>query len=235
MGTRANFYVGRGSEAEWLGSIAWDGYPDGVFDANRPSALPMKASEDEWRSAVAEFLAQREDGTLPEHGWPWPWDDSGTTDYAYALDDGVVYASGFGYGWFAVAEGEPRDEDDERDRSGGKTAVFPDMRERKNFTMGTRSGVMVIGAQGPIPGEQIDAEEAERADKITGVGESASANHENCHSQGTEWGLVIHTQIDPKGVLWLNSGEEYCRITFCPFCGKPARERSATSIAELAP
>lgn len=168
MGTRADFYVGRGPEAEWLGSIAWDGYPDGVFLADEaPEYLPIDvANEDAWRLAVAEFLAQREDATLPEQGWPWPWDDSGTTDYAYALDDGVIYASGFGYGWFAVAEGEPEDEDGDKDRSAGKTAVFPDMSERKNFTLGSRSGVMLIGPQGPIDGAQIDAEEAQRSDEI---------------------------------------------------------------------
>lgn len=32
MGTRADFYVGRGTEAEWIGSIALDGYPDGIPD-----------------------------------------------------------------------------------------------------------------------------------------------------------------------------------------------------------
>jgi len=26
MGTRADFYVGMGKDAEWLGSVAWDGY-----------------------------------------------------------------------------------------------------------------------------------------------------------------------------------------------------------------
>ena len=30
MGTRADFYIGRGATAEWIGSIAWDGYPDGI-------------------------------------------------------------------------------------------------------------------------------------------------------------------------------------------------------------
>ncbi len=28
MGTRADFYVGLGEQAEWLGSVAWDGNPD---------------------------------------------------------------------------------------------------------------------------------------------------------------------------------------------------------------
>lgn len=34
MSTRADFYVGRGAEAEWIGSISWDGYPDGVDDGD---------------------------------------------------------------------------------------------------------------------------------------------------------------------------------------------------------
>jgi hypothetical protein len=41
MGTRADFYVGRGPDAEWLGSVAMDGYPSGVFGAptlNCPTA-----------------------------------------------------------------------------------------------------------------------------------------------------------------------------------------------------
>ncbi len=30
MGTRADFYTGRGQTAQWLGSIAWGGYPVGT-------------------------------------------------------------------------------------------------------------------------------------------------------------------------------------------------------------
>jgi hypothetical protein len=29
MGTRADFYIGRGKRALWLGSVAFDGYPAG--------------------------------------------------------------------------------------------------------------------------------------------------------------------------------------------------------------
>lgn len=36
MGTRADFYSGRGKTAEWLGSIAWDGteIPDEILYAH---------------------------------------------------------------------------------------------------------------------------------------------------------------------------------------------------------
>jgi hypothetical protein len=144
MGTRADFYVGRGAQAEWLGSIAWDGYPDGVFDDDFAPA--SCATAEQWREKVAAFLASRDDATLPEQGWPWPWDDSRTTDYAYAFDGDAVWSSAFGHEWFRVdpaAEyfGEPVDES-ERDIP--KNAVFPNMAERKNVTYGPRSGVIVF-------------------------------------------------------------------------------------------
>ncbi len=133
MGTRADFYIGRGEQAEWLGSIAWDGYPDGL-DAKLLGAENEQAFRDEVKA-----LAKRDDWTAPERGWPWPWDDSRTTDYAYAFDAGRVYASGFGYKWFLASEQEPETE-------GAKEAIFPNMKDRKNVTLGARSGVMILSA-----------------------------------------------------------------------------------------
>jgi hypothetical protein len=133
MGTRADFYVGRGASAEWIGSVAWDGYPSG-FDF-----LGAK-TEPDWRAAVAGELAGREDATTPENGWPWPWDDSGTTDYAYAFDGGKVWASDFGGDWFDPLGPEPKD-------SGSRTKVaFPNMKDRKAAAApgSRRSGVMVV-------------------------------------------------------------------------------------------
>lgn len=155
MGTRADFYVGRGAEAEWLGSIAWDGYPVGVFTGSDGLVLGID-TEDWWRGEVAKFIERRSDGTKPEMGWPWPWSDSGTTDFAYAFDEGQVWVCGFGSGWDALTTTD----DDAYDDSYGPPAVFPDMTERKNVTRGSRSGIMLIGPTGPIPAEVIDAEEA---------------------------------------------------------------------------
>jgi hypothetical protein len=63
MGTRAYFYVGRGKQAEWIGSIAWDG--DEI-----PDAVAKAKTEKTYRKRVAEFFADRDDATLPESGWP---------------------------------------------------------------------------------------------------------------------------------------------------------------------
>lgn len=142
MGTRADFYVGRGQDAEWLGSVAWDGYPSGF-----PTALMLHSDERTWRQAVKNILTEREDGTLPEQGWPWPWETSHTTDYAYALDGGKVYGSCFGNEWWPASD-EPSDYDEEKDeeipRADLPADAFPDMTDRKVPTLGKRSGVIVI-------------------------------------------------------------------------------------------
>ena len=134
MGTRADFYIGRGTEAEWLGSIAWDGYPDGLDDY-----VLGAQTEAQFRSAVSIFSKTRDDWTSPEAGWPWPWENSNTTDYAYAFDGERVWASGFGSEWFRPLV------DDEPEDSG--TQSFPDMTARRVVAKpgSKRSGVIVIG------------------------------------------------------------------------------------------
>lgn len=140
MGTRADFYVGRGENAEWLGSIAWDGYPDGLpIDIVRPpDAAPMRESE--YRASMDVFLSERDDATRPTDGWPWPWETSHTTDYAYAFEGGTVYACCFGHRWYRA--NDPALNDDETEE---KEAVFPVMNTGKYARAGTnRSGVMLI-------------------------------------------------------------------------------------------
>lgn len=100
MGTRADFYLGRGSTARWLCSIGWDGYPEGVADA-----ILDATDQDAFLTALDGFLEERDDVSNPGTGWPWPWDDSRTTDYAYAFDDDdKVWISRVGRAWVSVAE-----------------------------------------------------------------------------------------------------------------------------------
>jgi hypothetical protein len=134
MGTRADFYIGTGANAEWLGSIAWDGHEENFI------GLADAKSETEFRANVAA-LAERDDFTTPSDGWPWPWSDSHTTDYAYAFADGRALVSCFGSEWIPIAS--PRADDFEYPE--GKTADVPDMSARKNVTLGPRSGVLVFG------------------------------------------------------------------------------------------
>ena len=135
MGTRADFYVGQGEQAEWLGSIAWDGYPDGVSK----SILRAK-TEKEFRKLIDEYLANREDGTTPEMGWPWPWKTSHTTDYSYAFFDDKVWGTSWGYIWFDPLAPEPEVSEDAE-----KLIKFPTFEEHSAKAGSKRSGIMVIG------------------------------------------------------------------------------------------
>lgn len=151
MGTRADFYVGRGADAQWLGSIAWDGHPDGIDEA-------ILAASDEagFRAAVAAFLVTREDATRPEQGWPWPWDSSHTTDFAYALDAGRVLASSFGHPWQPAG-----DYDSDRDDGAGEMApdAFPNMSARRVLALGKRSGLIYLAPE-PSPPLGFDPQTA---------------------------------------------------------------------------
>ena len=119
MGTRADFYVGTGPKAEWLGSIAYDGYE--WAEKGRRCLFMRIIKKKDFLNAVAKILT-RDDATKPEQGWPWPWDDSGLTDYAYAFEDGKVTA------W---KDSPPKG--------------WPDMKARQNVTLGKRSGLLVVG------------------------------------------------------------------------------------------
>lgn len=116
MGTRADFYVGRGQKADWLGSIAWDGFRDSL-----PDDLFEVKTEEDWRVRVTGFITSREDGTLPKDGWPWPWEDSNTTDRAYSFVDGKAI---------------------ELETDGSEE--FPNMKDRQRVTFGKRSGTMML-------------------------------------------------------------------------------------------
>ena len=141
MGTRADFYIGRGKGAEWLGSIAWDGDAGSVLVHNGvATALSKAADADAFKAAVVAEHADKQDFTRPEQGWPWPWEDSRTTDYAYAFDEGQVWMSNFGHRWLTVAEAIAGVDDDVPNK-----VEFPNMKERQNVTLGERSGVLVFG------------------------------------------------------------------------------------------
>lgn len=130
MGTRADFYLGNGIEATWLGSIAWDGNPGSISK----EILRAKTSN-EFKKAVSDFFKTRDDVTLPDMGWPWPWKDSRTTDYAYAFFNDKVYWSDFGRRWV--------DSSTSKDAGIGKP-TFPDMTSIQNVTLGRGSGLIIL-------------------------------------------------------------------------------------------
>ena len=118
MGTRADFYIGRGKDAVYLGSTAWEGYPDGIVKTISKGRYECKTeefpqgqhlfdskTEEEFKERLDQYFEKRTDVSLPHRdGWPWPWDTSHTTDYSYAFDDGQVFCCSFGHCWFTPAE-----------------------------------------------------------------------------------------------------------------------------------
>jgi len=141
MGTRADFYVGKHEDAEWIGSIAWDGYRAGI-----DGAVLQATSEAEFRAAVEAFFAGRDDVTRPDQGWPWPWDTSKISDCSYWFFDGQVYDE---VGGAYVPVSTPIEDDDQYEaaKTEGEPIRFPDMSARKNVTLGQRSGIIIIGAK----------------------------------------------------------------------------------------
>lgn len=137
MGTRVDFYSGKGKDAEWLGSYPFDGYPDnkemmGIFRTKTEKAF---------RKAVYDYLTLfvGNGSTFPKQGWPWPWKDSNTTDYAYAFFGGKVQGSCFGSPWFNPIK-PPKDIDSLK----GLNPEFPNMESKKSMTLGKRSGLLVF-------------------------------------------------------------------------------------------
>lgn len=133
MGTRADFYLGTDPKTmRWLGSIAWDGDPEGV-----PSPIFQTTTEEEYVKAVQKILSEEEDATTPDMGWPWPWEDSRTTDYAYTFENGEPLVS-------AGKKFVTLEEFDFEFEPLLPTQKFPDMTNVQRVTYGPRSGLLVI-------------------------------------------------------------------------------------------
>ena len=135
MGTRADFYIGNGDNAKWLGSIGWDGYPEGI-----PIDIKECTNADQFEKTVCEFIKMN-NGILAETGWPWPWTSGEMTDYSYFFIKNTVYVSKYGSkAWQAIynfATDCPKD-------SEFKTVSFPDMKDKQNVILDRRSGLIVL-------------------------------------------------------------------------------------------
>jgi hypothetical protein len=158
MGTRADFYIGRGKDAKWVGSVSWDGYPDGL-----PTDVLTAKTRTDFLRAIKGMSLVREDFTPPEFGWPWPWEDSNDTEYAYAFDQGKVAVSHYGGPWFdPLRFHNPEDADKPFDKKEAllrmdkwmentdyknkpRRLVFPNMKDVQRVTFGKRSGLFMMG------------------------------------------------------------------------------------------
>ncbi len=168
MGTRADFYIGKGKNAKWVGSVAYNGYPSVIKPSHREKKYDKDLGKvfdtqklDEWvgshlfeSKTEKEFLDRldllfknRNDFTTPDMGWPWPWPNSSVTDYTYHFVDGKVYVSEYGRGWIDTSKYiDDLKKLDSLDFNQEEIQEYPDMSSVENFVKpgDPRSGCFVV-------------------------------------------------------------------------------------------
>ncbi|MEV8609516.1 hypothetical protein AB0383_16555 [Amycolatopsis sp. NPDC051373] len=97
--TTHDFYLGRGRDAEWLGSVHLGSRASGGLDE-----IARARSEGGFRALVDFFLREAEvdeAGEVTHAGseWPWLWPTSHGTDYVHAFDTGAVWSALRGDRW----------------------------------------------------------------------------------------------------------------------------------------
>ena len=140
MGTRVDFYVGKGLSAKWIGSIGNDGFRPSKGGAQGVGlALINAKTETKFRSAIRKLMDKFSDHVPAEKGWPWPWDDSSITDCSYWFFDNQVWDvhckfEPCGPVWVPCSDPEPNGDTGERYES----VVYPNMSAIRNVRGGWR-------------------------------------------------------------------------------------------------
>ncbi|MEO1208843.1 MAG: hypothetical protein AAFX78_04795 [Cyanobacteria bacterium J06638_20] len=88
-----------------------------------------------YREVVEEILSSVSHSTTPDQGWPWPWDDSSVTDYAYCWDGSRV----------VIASDDELEEDDEPEPFPRIPFMLPNQSHRRNVALDERSGLVIFG------------------------------------------------------------------------------------------
>lgn len=98
MGTRCDFYRGRGEAACYLGSIGHDAFVEEMAEY-----FAGVTTWEAFEAVLARVFADY--GEIPAaNGWPWPWRDSHTTDTVVAFDEGQVWTEHHSGFWSPLAD-----------------------------------------------------------------------------------------------------------------------------------
>lgn len=96
----ADFYMGRGANAEYLGSVVTAGAPEDIEVWERFQNL------DDENYAPKDFVDEVRDLRHATHdtppAWPWSYPSSAETPWAYVFDAGTVYVYRYGVEMAAV-------------------------------------------------------------------------------------------------------------------------------------
>ena len=147
--TAADFYLGRGPSARWIGSLRPQADPAELAVTPPGRILLAATASPDYARAVEDLLAlpaviQNGGGSRPADGWPWSWPDSSLTGWCYAFDTAGVWISYFGRAWFTCPLLTHTDFDEAVDRlrrssSDGPRATFPPQL-RQPSTVGSTGG-----------------------------------------------------------------------------------------------
>jgi len=94
MHTRADFYIGRGPAARWLGSLAAGGAP-----GNMSRGALLSSSAEAFECEITALLRRKGRCAAEGYVWSWPWSSSLNTTYTYAFEKGAVFVASFGEPW----------------------------------------------------------------------------------------------------------------------------------------
>ncbi len=120
---RADFYIGRGIDAEYIGTVFGPRARPDVVDPHRRFVVTKhgaKFSELMFRMSVRSLLMIQPDSPIPP--WPHDYPTSVFTHWVYAYEGGSVFLYRFGFLVGVVYCNGPSDREGRR-----KVATFPDM------------------------------------------------------------------------------------------------------------
>jgi hypothetical protein len=123
----ADFFLGRGPAAEYLGSVLTSGAPEDI------EAWELFQNLDDENYTAKDFVDEvRELRHDIPPAWPWPYASSSETPWAYAYDAGTVYVYRYGVEMAAIRCNYTRDGRDgvrEPRRPQSTIPPFPAMRD----------------------------------------------------------------------------------------------------------
>ncbi len=116
MSSYTDFYLGRGEDADWIGSLQGECYPDNFLAVTPLRGALTATGENTFRAAVAEAFGIWEDERLGrayhrDLGWPWPWYSSHNSSWIIAFDpgdDAVFVTVGGGVSWHRIDPHHPQ-------------------------------------------------------------------------------------------------------------------------------